>query len=58
MGLSRSGLIADALREYLKKRRQAQITEQLNRAYAKAPSADESRLFRKLKAKVPVAGKW
>ncbi len=58
MGLSRSGLIADALREYLKKRRQAQITEQLNQAYANAPSPDQSRLVRKLRAKVPITGKW
>lgn len=58
MGLSRSGLIADALREYLKNRRRTQITEQLNQAYANAPSQDERRLVRKLRSKVPVTGKW
>ncbi len=58
LGLSRSGLVADALREYLRKRRQTLVTEQLNQAYAKAPSLDERRLTRKLKAKLPVQGQW
>lgn len=58
LGLSRSGLVADALREYLWKRRETQITEQLNQVYATAPSPDERRLTRKLKAKLPVRGQW
>ncbi len=58
LGLSRSGLIADALREYLKKRRQAQISEQLNRAYASVPGSQERRLVRKLKTKLPVLNRW
>ncbi len=32
LGLSSSRLIADALREYLRKRRRTRITEQLNQA--------------------------
>lgn len=50
--------VADALRGYLRKRRETQITEQLNQAYATGPSQDERRLTRKLKAKLPVRGKW
>ena len=58
LGLSRSGLVADALREYLRKRRQTRITEQLNQAYANAPTTDEVRLTRALKTKLPVPDKW
>src|SRR5437764_5432784 len=51
LGLSRSGLIADALRDYLRKLRGTRITEQLNQAYSSVPSANERRLVRKLKTK-------
>ena len=53
LGLSRSGLIAEALRNYLRRRARAQTTEQLNRAYAVAPSPSERRIVRRLKSKVP-----
>ena len=58
LGLSRSGLIAEALRSYLRERRRSQISEQLNRAYASGPSADEKRLVRKLKTKLAVQDRW
>jgi metal-responsive CopG/Arc/MetJ family transcriptional regulator len=58
LGMSRSGLIADALRDYLQKRRQAQITEQLNRAYAQEPAPHEQQLVRKLRTKMRVADRW
>jgi len=58
LGLSRSGLVAEALRAYLRTRRQKLVTEQLNQAYAKAPSVDERRLTRKLKAKLPIQDQW
>ncbi len=58
LGLSRSGLIADALREYLRKRRRTRITEQLNKAYPNVTSEDELRLVRKLRTKLPVQDRW
>ena len=58
LGLSRSGLIADALRDYLRKRRRVRTTEQLNVAYSNVPSADERSLVRKLRAKLPVQDRW
>jgi metal-responsive CopG/Arc/MetJ family transcriptional regulator len=58
LGLSRSALVAEALRAFLRLRRQAQITEQLNRVYADEPSPAERRLVRKLKTKLPVRDAW
>ena len=58
LGLSRSGLIADALRDYLRKRRRVRTTEQLNVAYSNVPSADERPLVRKLRAKLPIQDRW
>jgi metal-responsive CopG/Arc/MetJ family transcriptional regulator len=58
LGLSRSDLIAEALREYLQRRRQARVYDQLNQAYANEPSAGERRLFGKLKTKVPTPDRW
>jgi metal-responsive CopG/Arc/MetJ family transcriptional regulator len=58
LGWSRSALIAEALREYLRKRRQAQITEQLNQAYANEPTPKQRTLVRKLKTKLPVQDAW
>jgi metal-responsive CopG/Arc/MetJ family transcriptional regulator len=58
LGLSRSGLIAEALRNYLQHRRRARITDELNQAYAQEPTEDERRVVRKLKAKLPVQSRW
>ncbi|MEO8595565.1 MAG: ribbon-helix-helix protein, CopG family [Candidatus Solibacter sp.] len=58
LGISRSGLIADALRDYLKKRRQSLITAQLNQAYAGDAAADERKLVRKFKKKMPGRESW
>jgi predicted transcriptional regulator len=58
LGLSRSGLIAAALRDYLLHRSRSQVTEQLNRAYANEPSTDERRLVRRLKTKLPSKDRW
>jgi metal-responsive CopG/Arc/MetJ family transcriptional regulator len=58
LGLSRSRLIADALRDYLRKRRGMQITQQLNDTYSDVPSGDERRLVQKLKAKMTVQDRW
>ena len=58
LGLSRSGLIAEAVRDFLRQRRRTRITEQLNQAYANDPSPDERRLVRKLRTKLPVLDRW
>ena len=58
LGLSRSGLIAEALREFLQKRRKTQITEQLNLAYAKQPDPAERKLVKKFRSKLPNLDKW
>ena len=58
LGLSRSGLIAEALRAYLRQRRSVQITQQLNQAYPNAPTAKERQLVRKFRAKLPVPDRW
>ena len=53
LGISRSALVAQALRDFLRQRHRAQITEQLNRAYAE-PSPAERILVRKMRAKFPI----
>ena len=53
LGISRSALVAQALRDFLRQRHRAQITEQLNRAYAE-PSPAERTLVRKMRAKFPI----
>lgn len=58
LGLSRSRLISDALREYLQKRRRTLITEQLDRVYSNVPSVTERRLVRKLRTKLPAKDQW
>jgi len=58
LGLSRSGLIAEALREYLQQRRKNAISEQLNRACANEPGPEARRLVRKLKTKLPPQDRW
>jgi predicted transcriptional regulator len=54
LGLSRSGLIAEALREYLLRRRQGGVSERLNQPHANEPNTDERRLVRTLRTKLPV----
>ena len=56
LGLSRSGSIADAFRDYLRQRARSRITAQLNEACADEPTHEESRSVRKFKKKLPVAG--
>jgi metal-responsive CopG/Arc/MetJ family transcriptional regulator len=58
LGLSRSGLVAEALRDYLRRRRRAQISEKLNLAYADEPTVEERRLIRDLKTKLPKQERW
>jgi metal-responsive CopG/Arc/MetJ family transcriptional regulator len=58
LGLSRSGLISAALRDYLRQRRQAQMLAQLNLVYKDGPTAEEKRLIRGLKRKLPVTDRW
>jgi metal-responsive CopG/Arc/MetJ family transcriptional regulator len=58
LGLSRSGLIAEALRDYLRQRRRARVSEQLNQAYADGPNPNEQRLVRKLRTKLPAPDRW
>jgi len=56
--LSRSALIAEALRSYLRQRRRERISDQLKQADADVPSADERRLVRRLRTKIPVQDRW
>jgi metal-responsive CopG/Arc/MetJ family transcriptional regulator len=58
LGLSRSGLVSEALRDYLRRRRQARVSEQLNQAYANEPNPEERRLVRKLRTKLPALDRW
>ena len=51
MGLSRSRLFSLALQDYLRQRRQEEITEQLNRVYAGGPDASERRTTARMKAR-------
>ena len=56
LGLSRSGLISEALRGYLQQRRKAHVSELLNEAYANVPSPEP--LVKKLRTKLPVVDRW
>ncbi len=58
LGLSRSRLIADALRDYLRKRRGARITQQLNEVYSEPAGEDDRRLVRNLRSKMRVQDRW
>ena len=56
LGLSRSALISEALRSYLKQKRKARVSELLNEAYANVTSRDP--LVKKLRTKLPVVDRW
>ncbi len=58
LGLSRSALVAEALRDYLKRRLGDQITEKLNQVYGLDPDPVERKLVRKLRSKLRVSDKW
>lgn len=58
VGLSRSELIAEALRGFLRERYGTRISEQLNQVYANEPTADERRLVGKFKKKLPLKSSW
>jgi metal-responsive CopG/Arc/MetJ family transcriptional regulator len=51
MGLSRSRLLALALRDYLVHRRREKVLAQLNEVYANAPSGEEKRTTTRMKSK-------
>ena len=51
MGLSRSGLFALALQDYLRRRRQHEVAEQLNRVYSGKPDLPGQRTTARMKAK-------
>ena len=57
LGVSRSRLFSIALAEYLKQRRNAELLDQLNRAYADGPDVSERRLLVGMKAKFRAAVK-
>lgn len=58
LGLSRSGLISQALRDFLRQRHRARISGELDRAYANESSTDERRLVRRLRTKLPLQDRW
>jgi metal-responsive CopG/Arc/MetJ family transcriptional regulator len=58
LGLSRSALVAEALRAFLRQLQQAQVTEQLNRVYTDEPNPGERRLVKKLRLKLPIKDAW
>lgn len=51
MGVSRSRLFSLAMESFLRSRRQAAATEQLNRVYAAPPTPAEKALTARMKAK-------
>jgi metal-responsive CopG/Arc/MetJ family transcriptional regulator len=60
MGLSRSRLFSLALEAYLRHRRQEEMTERLNRAYAEGPDQTDARTTKRMKAKFrsTITEKW
>jgi metal-responsive CopG/Arc/MetJ family transcriptional regulator len=58
LGMSRSGLVAEALRGYLDERRQRSLTAQLDAVYTVQPANRETRLVRRLKRKLPRIDRW
>jgi antitoxin MazE6 len=51
MGVSRSGLFALALQDYLRRRRQQELAEQLNGVYTGKPNSPGQRTTARMKAK-------
>jgi metal-responsive CopG/Arc/MetJ family transcriptional regulator len=51
IGVSRSKLFSIAMADFLKKRRDDEITEQLNRAYANEPTDELGRVLAGMKGK-------
>jgi predicted transcriptional regulator len=51
MGVSRSGLFALALQDYLRRRRQHEVAEQLNQVYSGNPDLPGQRTTAHMKAK-------
>jgi len=51
MGVTRSRLFSLALEDYLRRKRQEEMLEQLNRAYADHPNPAESRITKGIQAK-------
>jgi len=58
LGMSRSALIAEALREYLWRRRQSRISARLDEVYKDEPAAEEQQLVRKLRRKLRTPDRW
>jgi len=60
LGLSRSGLVAQALEHYLRHLRQQQVTEQLNKVYSDEPPAEDRQLtaLMKRKFKTVIRDQW
>lgn len=57
-GLSRSGLIAEALRSYLGNRRKEKIRNQLNAVYGEASALRQDSIVPKLKRKMRIEDAW
>jgi metal-responsive CopG/Arc/MetJ family transcriptional regulator len=58
LGMSRSGLVAEALRGDLDEWRKRSLTAQLDAVYAEQPANRETRLVRRLKRKLPRIDRW
>jgi hypothetical protein len=60
MGLSRSGLFALAVGDFLERRRSEDMLRRLNEVYANGPQPEEERLLRGIKAKTRrvVSDRW
>jgi hypothetical protein len=60
LGLSRSGLFARAMDDFLQRQRMEQMLVQLNKVYAEGPQPDEQRLLHGMKARVrrAVKDRW
>jgi hypothetical protein len=58
LGWSQNTLVAEALREFLQRRRNLKITERLNAVYGEDEQLLERQLVRNLRAKLPVANAW